>query len=103
MLGLDTHWSDAANTPAAFHGRDLTRRQERARRVAMINDVLHHYVVRVRDWHNTAYVVSTPTGKSKVVDHLGMLWAETAALTGRPCDPLDPRLLAALEGMAGDP
>ncbi len=97
MLGADAHWSDASSTPQAFKGRKATRRQERLRRVALINEVLRHYSVEAKDWQGTSYLLSTPTGKSAVVDHLGMLWSEAEKLAGRPCDPLDPRLMAALE------
>ncbi len=98
MLGADTHWSDASSTPQAFGGREMTRRQERARRVALINAVLKHYGVAAKDWMSTSYVLSTRTGKSEMVDHLGMLWAAADGLAGRACDPLDPALMAALEG-----
>ena len=97
MLGADAHWSDSSSTPQAFKGRMTTRRQERLRRVALINEVLRHYAVKANDWQGTSYLLSTPTGKSAVVDHLGMLWSEAEKLAGRSCDPLDPRLMAALE------
>jgi hypothetical protein len=42
-------------------------------------------------------VLSTATGKSAMVDHLGHLWATAEALLGRPCDPLDPALIERLE------
>jgi hypothetical protein len=35
-----------------------------------------------------------------MVDHLGHLWANAEKLLGRPCDPLDPALLARLEEAA---
>ncbi len=97
MLGVDVHWSDAASTPQAFAGRETTRRQERRRRVALINEVLRHYAVGAKDWQATSYLLSTPTGKTAVVDHLGMLWSEAEKLAGRACDPLDPALIAPLE------
>lgn len=102
MLGADTHWSDASGTPQAFGGREMTRRQERARRVALINDVLKHCGVTAKDWMSTSYVLSTRTGKSEVVDHLGMLWATADGLSGRACDPLDPDLMGALESAQVD-
>lgn len=97
MLGVDVHWSDASSTPQAFGGRNTTRRHERARRVAVINNVLGHYAIQAKDWMAMSYVLSTRTGKTRVVDHLGILWAEAEGLAGRPCDPLDPALIEALE------
>ena len=35
-------------------------------------------------------------GRSAVVDNLGALWVEAERLAGRPLDPLDPDLIAAL-------
>jgi hypothetical protein len=32
-----------------------------------------------------------------VVDNFGALWPEAERLSGRPCDPLDPAVIAALE------
>ncbi len=97
ILGVDQHWSDAASTPQAFKGRDATRRQERLRRVALVNQVLKPLGVKAKDWQGTSYLLTTATGKSAVVDHLGALWPEAEKLVGRPCDPLDPALLAALD------
>ncbi len=98
MLGADTHWSDAASTPQAFAGRNMNRRQERTRRIGLMNEVLRHYGITAKDWMATSYVLSTQTGKSVVVDHLGMLWASADVLAGKPCDPLDADLMTALEG-----
>ncbi|MHA1571457.1 MAG: hypothetical protein ACTSWM_06520 [Alphaproteobacteria bacterium] len=97
ILGADVHWSDAASNPQAFGGREATRRQDRLRRVALVNAVLHHFSVKAQDWQATSYMLTTPTGKSTIVDHLGLLWSEAEKLAGRPCDPLDEQLLSALE------
>ena len=35
-------------------------------------------------------------GHAAVVDNLGVLWTQAAALAGRPLDPLDPELVRAL-------
>jgi len=36
-----------------------------------------------------------------VVDHFGALWPAAERLAGRPCDPLDPEVIAAVEEMGG--
>ncbi len=102
MLGVDVHWSDAASTPEAFVGRDISRRRDRAERITLIDRILRPAGIRARDWQGTSYVLSTLTGKTAVVDHLGRLWAEAERLAGRPLDPLAPDLIVALE-RAGEP
>lgn len=97
ILGADVHWSDAASNPHAFKGRVATRAQDRLRRVALVNAVLRHYAVKATDWQGMSYLLTTPTGKSAIVDHLGLLWSEAEKLSGRPCDPLDEQLISALE------
>ncbi len=100
ILGVDVHWSDAASNPHAFKGREATRRQDRLRRVALVNDVLRHYSVQAKDWQGMSYMLTTATGKSTIVDHLGLLWPEAEKLAGRPCDPLDDQLIHALEAQS---
>ena len=100
ILGADVHWSDAASTPHAFKGREATRRQDRRHRVALVNAVLRHYSVTAKDWQGTSYLLTTLTGKSTIVDHLGLLWPEAERLAGRPCDPLDEQLICALEAQS---
>ena len=97
ILGVDAHWSDAASNPHAFKGREATRRQDRLRRVALVNAVLRHYSVTAKDWQGMSYMLTTATGKSAIVDHLGLLWPEAEKLAGRPCDPLEDQLVGALE------
>ncbi len=97
ILGVDVHWSDAASSPHVFSGREATRRQDRLRRVALVNAVLRHFSVKAKDWQGQSYLLTTATGKSAIVDHLGLLWPEAEKLAGKSCDPLDDRLIAALE------
>jgi hypothetical protein len=89
-LGGGEHWAD---TPGADPS---PRRRERAHRVAAANRVLAHYHMRLSDWQGSAYLLATATGKTEIVDNLTHLWALAEQLAGRPCDPLDPALLAAL-------
>jgi hypothetical protein len=60
--------------------------------------VLGFYGLTLSDWQATSFVLSTLTGKTEIVDNLTHLWAAAEKLTGRPCDPLDPRLADWLEG-----
>jgi hypothetical protein len=98
VLGGSDHWTDAQARPGVFSrvGDPLERRRERARRVATANRVLAHYGMSVADWQGTSFVLSTATGKTTLVENLSHLWSAAEQLSGRPCDPLDPALLARL-------
>jgi hypothetical protein len=39
-----------------------------------------------------------PTGRAEIVPDFGQVWRVAEQMAGRPLDPLDPKLLAALEG-----
>ena len=72
------------------------RRRERVRRAALANEVLRHYGLKVSDWGGTKYVLRDGKGRSELVRDLGSLWPAAQRLAGRPLDPLDPALRAAL-------
>jgi hypothetical protein len=104
VLGADDHWSDAAARPETFarragasDGSGPTPRQERQRRIALANRILQHYRLRLADFEGRSYVLRGATGRQEVVPHLALLWAAAERLAGRPCDPLDEALIAALE------
>ncbi len=82
---LSDHW---AETDGGRRGR--------AFRVELVNRVLDHFGLRLDDWAGRVYVLRDRTGRTAVVDNLGVLWTEAARLTGRPLDPLDPELVRAL-------
>jgi hypothetical protein len=48
-----------------------------------------------------AFVLSTATGKTEIVDNLAHLWMAAERLLGRPCDPLDEELIALMERELG--
>jgi hypothetical protein len=103
VLGGADHWTDAAARPGVYSrmADPLQRRRERARRVAAVNRVLAHYHMQLADWQGTSFLLSTATGKTALVDNLAHLWAAAEQLAGRPCDPLDPALLARLTAADG--
>lgn len=84
---LTSHWAE----------RDSGRR-ERVFRVRLLNRVLSHFGLELGDWSGRVYVLRDRKGKTAVVADLGGLWAAAEALAGRPLDPLDPALVAALRG-----
>ncbi len=98
VLGAEAHWSDAAASPGAFSGAEIrTRRQERFARIELANAILCHYRLKLGDFEGKSYVLRSATGRQELVPHLPGMWAAAERLTGRPCDPLDPALIAALE------
>jgi hypothetical protein len=86
LAGAD-HWTDARGAASA------EARQLRSR---VANAVLGHYGLQLDDWAGSL-VLRNRTGRSAIVPHLGALWPAAEDFAGRPCDPLDPDLLAALE------
>jgi hypothetical protein len=103
VLGGGGDWTDAAARPGVFTPSvdSLQRRRERVHRVACAQRVLGFYGLTLSDWQASSFVLSTLTGKTGIVDNLTHLWAAAESLTGRPCDPLDPRLIERLERAGG--
>jgi hypothetical protein len=97
VLGSEAHWTDAAARPETFGGQALTRRQERFARIALANRVLRHYGLKLGDFEGQSYILRSGTGRQELVPHLAGMWAAAERLAGRPCDPLDPELIAVLE------
>ena len=98
VLGGSDHWTDAAARSGVFtrYSDSLERRRERARRVSAANRVLAHYGMQLADWQGSAFVLSTATGKTELVENLSHLWTVAERLSGCACDPLDPALLQRL-------
>ena len=71
-------------------------RRGRVMRVRLLNRVLGFYGLRLDDWSGRVWVLHDRKGRSAVVADLGSLWVEAERLAGRPLDPLDPDLVAAL-------
>ncbi len=103
VLGETEHWTDAVARPGVFTRNTdaASRRRERMNRVAAANRVLKHYRMNLADWQGTAFVLSTATGKSEIVDNLAHLWMAAERLLGRPCDPLDEEFVALMERELG--
>lgn len=99
VLGGSDHWTDASARPGVFtrNGDALERRRERARRVAVANRILSLYGMQLSDWQGAAFMLSTMTGKTEMVETLSHIWSSAEKLSGRSCDPLDAALLQRLE------
>jgi hypothetical protein len=105
VLGGKGHWSDSASAPAAFAGRTepQTRLAERQARTRLLNVVLKHYGVAVRDWSGNAYLLTSRTGRTAIVETIGEIWSATERLGGHTCDPLDDGYLAGLASPGATP
>src|SRR6201988_85982 len=99
VLGATEHWTEAVSRPGVFTRNTdaASRRRERMNRAAAANRVLKHYAMNLADWQGSAFVLSTATGKTEIVDNLAHLWMAAGGLRGRSCDPLDEELIALME------
>ncbi len=98
VLGGKGHWSDTASAPAVFAGRTEphTRARERQARTRLLNAVLKYHGIVVKDWSGSAYLLTSLTGRTAIVDTIGDLWPAAERLSGRTIDPLDEQYLASL-------
>jgi hypothetical protein len=82
---LNEHWAEqeGGRRGRIFRGR-------------LINRVLDVYGLRLDDWSGRVWVLRDRKGHTAVVADLGAVWVEAEKLAGRPLDPLDPDLVAAL-------
>jgi len=98
ILGGKAHWTDTGATPEVFAGRQAThtQRRERLDRAGLVNRVLAHYRLTLKDWSGAQFTLRSATGKTALVDNLSQMWAEAEAMTGRELDPLDDALIADL-------
>jgi hypothetical protein len=96
ILGADGHWTDMVAEPAAGRASG-TRRNDRLQRCALANRVLAQYQLKLADFEGQSYVLRSATGRFEIVPDLIGMWAAAERLAGRPCDPLDPALITALE------
>ncbi len=103
VLGGNEHWADAVARPGVFtrNKEPVDRRRARAHRVRLANDVLALFALNLSDWQGASFLLSTRTGKTEIVEDLGHLWPTVERLTGRVCDPLDPRVIEAMETRHG--
>jgi len=92
MLDGAVHWTETSGDGEQAQ----QRRRERQIRVAQLNRVLAGFACRVSDWQGHAYLLSTLTGKTEIIDSLAQLWSTVERLSGRRADPLDADLLVRL-------
>lgn len=101
QLVTDLHWTETRfdATAVGSAASETPRRRQRFRRARLVDRVLHHYALSVRDdWSSTSYLVANRKGAMELVQHLGQLWPAAERLAGRRLDPLDDGLLQDLSG-----
>src|ERR1700738_1883972 len=103
VLGGPEHWTDAIARPGVFTRNTdaAARRRGRVKPVGGGNRGLSPHRMNLADWQGSAFVLSTATGKTEIVDNLAHLWMASERLLGRSCDPLDEELVALMERELG--
>lgn len=98
VLGGKTHWTESSGPAGSLAEAGLyaTRGAERQERVRLLNRVLRPFGLTLGDWAGASYVLRSRTGQSELVENLTQLWPAAERLQKRPCDPLDPEVIAAL-------
>jgi hypothetical protein len=66
--------------------------------VRILNTVLKHHGVTVKDSSGNAYLLTSCTGRTAIVDNIGEVWPAVERISGRKCDPLDQQFLSTLPG-----
>jgi hypothetical protein len=90
-FGVAEHWTDRPGEETS-----VPPPAERRLRAAAANEILGLYGLKLSEWGGR-FTLQSRTGKTAVVDNLGALWPEAERLSGRPCDPLDQAVIAAVE------
>jgi hypothetical protein len=98
-LGSNQYWTDAAgSSDFQRNGAAITRREERERRVMLINQVLHTRGLALRDWGGNSYLLEGSRGNLQNVYNLAGIWSAVDEHTSGPqIDPLDADFLDQLE------
>lgn len=95
VLGAEGDWTEASTMPSL--NQLGTRRAQRLHRAQVMNVVLGQFGLVLRDWQGAQYQLSNLTGRTEIVDNLAQVWQAAERILGRPCDPLDPSLIARVE------
>lgn len=74
------------------------RRRSRRERAAAASRALAPFGLSLADWQGSSFVLRGRTGAATPVAGLLDLWPAAERLAGRRIDPLDPAMIAALDG-----
>jgi len=96
IFGAGEHWSDFGRLrDEKFPFDDIQHyREERKRRIRLLNVVLAGIGISCEDWDGEALMLFDKAGRSKIAPTLNDVWPAAEDLSGRPIDPLDPSFAA---------
>lgn len=100
IFGAGEHWSDFGRLRNERYPFEDIRhyRAERARRRALLGEVLGPLGLMVEDWDGETLVIYDRNGRQRLAPTLADVWPAAEALAhGRRIDPLDPALLDRLD------
>ena len=92
VIAEQRDWSDGIS-------KDIPKRQERYRKIKIINQILKYYGVAVSDFQGVNYLIQNKTGKTAVANGLSALWNEVHMMINRDIDVLDDQFLDNLSGI----
>jgi len=91
VFGVGRHWTDAGDPVGHTVAQGiLENREERARRLALINRILGRYKLQAGDWDGESYYVEDALGRRQVAADLSSLWRTAEHLGNALIDPLQP-------------
>ena len=90
IFGAGEHWSDfSRQRNERFPFEDIQHdRNERRRRIAVLNTLLDPIKLDVGDWDGETLVINDEKGRLKLAPTLGDVWQQVEALSGMKVDPL---------------
>jgi hypothetical protein len=96
IFGAGEHWSDFGRLrDEKFPFDDIQHyRDERRRRIGLLNVVLAEVEVCCEDWDGEALMLFDKAGRSRLAPTLNDVWPAAESLSGRLIDPLDPAFAA---------
>jgi hypothetical protein len=92
IFGAGEHWSDFGRLrDEKFPFNDIQHyRDERKRRIGLINAVLADINISCEDWDGEALMLFDRSGRSKLAPTLNDVWPAAENLSGLLIDPLAP-------------
>lgn len=90
IFGAGEHWSDFGRMRnERFPFDDIMHfREERRRRIGLINELIGSAGATCEDWDGEALVIVDRQGRSQIAQTLTDLWPVVEKLTGARVDPL---------------
>lgn len=101
IFGAGEHWSDFGRLRnERFPFDDIQHyRDERTRRLMLLNRLLAPYGLTVEDWDGEATLLVDRQGRSQIAPTLGDLWKCMESLAGRSLDPLAQDFLRGIDSV----